>query len=136
MTKGVWRLVGIFLLSTYFTLLYHLMSTISSGIYYFEHFVLDSMVVYNDLVLIFCFCWFCLVSPNCYSVLALDFVSSLLIVIPCLPLILSCLSELLFYTYPSLFLVSPNCYSVLALDFVLSLRIVIIFLSFTFSCLS
>jgi hypothetical protein len=125
MTKGVWRLVGIFLLSTYFTLLYHLMSTISSGIYYFEHFVLDSMVVYNDLVLIFCFCWFCLVSPNCYSVLALDFVSSLLIVIPCLPLILSCLSELLFYSYPSLFLVSPNCYSVLALDFVLSLLIVI-----------
>lgn len=40
-------------------------------------------------------------------------------------LILSCLSELLFYGYPSLFVVCPNCYSVLALDFVLFLLIVI-----------
>ena len=40
-------------------------------------------------------------------------------------LILSCLSELLFYAYPSLFVVCLNCYSVLALDFVLFLLIVI-----------
>jgi hypothetical protein len=38
-------------------------------------------------------------------------------------LILSCLSELLFYAYPSLFVVCLNCYSVLALDFVLFNRI-------------
>ena len=155
MTKGVWRLVGIFLLSTYFTLLYHLMSTISSGIYYFEHFVLDSMVVYNDLVLIFCFCWFCLVSPNCYSfhappwlylyirivipclslilsclsecysVLLTAFVFSVLIVIPCLSLNFSCLSKLLFHAYPWLCRVCPNCYSVHIDIFVLSVRIVI-----------
>ena len=109
MTKGVWRLVGIFLLSTYFTLLYHLMSTISSGIYYIEHFVLDSMDVYNDLVLNFCFCWFCLVCPNCYSVLALDFFLFLLIVIHSMLL-------------PDFICIYPNCYSVLIIDLVLSIR--------------
>ena len=174
MTKGVWRLVGIFLLSTYFTLLYHLMSTISSGIYYIEHFVLDSMVVYNDLVLNFCFCWFCLVcpnylsftfsclsellfracpwfclvSPNCYSFHAPPWLYLYIrIVIPCLSLILSCLSEcysvllttfvfsvlIIVHAYPWLSLVDPNCYSMLIPEFFLSLQIAVPCLSLTLS---